>query len=65
MPKYKVTNSAVIVDGVRYKRGEIVETDMDLGVRAEPYIEPKVEEPVEEAPKPKRRRTTKKVVTES
>lgn len=56
MAKYKVTNAAIIVDGVRYKRGEIVETDLDLGVRAEPYIEPAVEEP---APKPKRRRTTK------
>lgn len=53
MPKYVVTNSYIMVDGKRYCRGEVVETDLDLGVRAEPYKEPVVEEPT---PKPKRAR---------
>jgi len=62
MPKYKVTNSAIMVDGKRYRRGDIVETDLDLGVRAEPYIETVVAEP---APKPKRtRKRTVKVEVE-
>jgi hypothetical protein len=62
MPKYKVTNSAIMVDGKRYRRGDIIETDLDLGVRVEPYIEPAVEAP---APKPKRtRKRTVKVEAE-
>jgi hypothetical protein len=61
MPKYVVTNSSIMIDGKRYRRGEIVETDLDLGVRAEPYIEPVAKE---STPKPKRtrKRTVKKGV---
>jgi hypothetical protein len=62
MPKYKVTNAAIMVDGKRYRRGDIIETDLDLGVRVEPYIEPVIEAP---APKPKRtRKRTVKVEAE-
>lgn len=57
MAKYKITNSAVMIDGKRYVRGDIVETDLDLGVRAEPYIEPATI--VVEDDKPKRKRTVK------
>lgn len=54
--KYKVTVSTLFVDGVKYKRGDIVETDQELGTRAELLtdIEPDIE-----APKPKRKRRTK------
>lgn len=50
MAKYKVTISTLFVDGVKYTRGDIVETDSDYGTCVEPYIE--------EA-KPKRKRRTK------
>lgn len=52
--KYKVTVGTLFVDGVKYKRGDIVETDQELGTRAEPV--PEIEAP---KPKPKRKRRTK------
>jgi hypothetical protein len=62
MGKYKVVISTLFVDGKRYRRGDIIETDLDLGTRVEPYIEPVVEAP---APKPKRtRKRTVKVEAE-
>lgn len=56
--KYKVVASAFWLDGVKYKRGDIVESDADLGTRVEAYTEPKADikaDPV----KPKRKRRTK------
>jgi len=50
--KYKVVIGTLFVDGVKYRRGDIIETDQDLGTRVEPYVE------VEEV-KPKRKRRTK------
>lgn len=52
--KYKVVSSALWVNGVKYTRGDIIESDEDLGTRVEAYIEfvPKEE-------KPKRKRRTK------
>ena len=50
--KYKVVISTLFVDGVKYKRGDIIETDQDYGTNVEPYIEA-------EDPKPKRKRRTK------
>ena len=62
MGKYKVVISTLFVDGKRYRRGDIIETDLDLGTRVEPHIEPAVEAP---APKPKRtRKRTVKVEAE-
>jgi len=52
--KYKVVISTLFVDGVKYRRGDIIETDINYGTRVEPYAEPVVE-PV----KPKRKRRTK------
>lgn len=49
--KYKVTISTLIHEGKRYKRGDIIETDIDYGTRVEAYSEPP-------AP-PKRKRRTK------
>jgi signal peptidase I len=51
--KYKVVVGTLFVDGIKYRRGDIIETDQDFGTRVEPYVEPKVEE------KPKRKRRTK------
>lgn len=65
MAKYRVTNSLIIVDGVRYKRGDIVETEMDLGVRAELYIEPDTIAAEEEKPKRTRKTKTVKAVAEN
>lgn len=48
MPKYKVTISTLFVDGVKYTRGDIIETDFDYGTCVEPYVE-------EEKPKRKRK----------
>jgi len=53
--KYKVVIGTLFVDGVKYRRGDIIETDQDLGTR----VEPVVEVAVEEKPKPKRKRRTK------
>ena len=62
MGKYKVVISTLFVDGKRYRRGDIIETDLDLGTRVEPHIEPVVEA---SAPKPKRtRKRTIKVEAE-
>ena len=62
MSKYKVVISTLFVDGKRYRRGDIIETDLDLGVRVEPYIDAVVPEPT---PKPKRtRKRTVKVEAE-
>jgi len=55
MRKYKVTAAALVIRGVKYRRGDVIETDQDYGTRVEPYVEPAVAEPV----KPKRRRRTK------
>jgi len=51
--KYKVVISTLFVDGVKYRRGDIIETEEDLGTRVEPYNDVIVEE------KPKRKRRTK------
>jgi len=51
--KYKVVIPAMFINGVKYRRGDIVETEEDLGTRVEPYVEVIKEE------KPKRRRRTK------
>lgn len=56
--KYKVTVGTLFIDGVKYRRGDIVETDQELGTRAEPYVEPDIKPDIE-APKPKRKRRTK------
>ena len=54
MPKYIVTIGTAELNGQRYHRGDIVESDQDLtGGRFELYFEPA--EPV----KPKRKRRTK------
>ena len=53
--KYKVVIGTLFVDGVKYRRGDIIETDQDLGTR----VEPAVEAPVVEEVKPKRKRRTK------
>jgi len=53
--KYKVVIGTLFVDGVKYRRGDIIETDQDLGTR----VEPVVEAPVVEEVKPKRKRRTK------
>ena len=53
MPKYVVTCSTLFVDGVKYRRGDVVETDADFGTRLELLPEAPVEE------KPKRKRRTK------
>jgi hypothetical protein len=58
MSKYKVVISTLFVEGKRYRRGDIVETELDLGTRVEPYIEPVKEE----APAPKPKRTRKRTV---
>lgn len=50
--KYKVVVGTLWVDGVKCKRGDIIETDEDFGTNVEPYVEV-------EAPKPKRKRRTK------
>ena len=51
--KHKVVVGTLFINGVKYRRGDIIETDEDLGTRVEPYVEVIVEE------KPKRRRRTK------
>lgn len=56
--RYKVTVSTLFVDGVKYKRGDIVETDQELGTRAELCVETDIQPDIE-APKPKRKRRTK------
>lgn len=53
MSKFKVVVGTLFVDGIKYGRGDIVETDQDLGTRVEPFIEPDVDA------KPKRKRRTK------
>ena len=53
--KYKVVVGTLFYNGVKYRRGDIIETDEDLGTRVEPYNEVIVEE----KPKPKRRRRAK------
>ena len=55
--KYKVVIGTLFVDGVKYRRGDIIETDQDLGTRVEPVVEASVVEEVK--PKPKRKRRTK------
>jgi len=55
MPKYTVVISALFHEGRKYRRGDILETDVNYGTRVEPYVEPAVAEPV----KPKRKRRTK------
>jgi hypothetical protein len=55
MAKYKVTSSTLWVDGIKYKRGDVVDTDLDFGTRVELYVEPA---PVAK-PKRTRKRTTK------
>lgn len=54
--KYKVTVSTLWVDGVKHKRGDIVETDVDYGTSVEPFIEADIKADTE---KPKRKRRTK------
>ena len=54
MPKYVVTVTALFHEGRKYKRGDILDTEVNYGTRVEPYTEPVVE-PV----KPKRKRRTK------
>lgn len=56
MAKYKVTVGTLWVDGVKYRRGDIVETGQDYGTNVEPVVEI---EPVAEE-KPKRARRVKK-----
>jgi len=53
--KYKVVISTLFVDGVKYRRGDVIETDKDLGTRAEPVIDA----PVVAEVKPKRKRKAK------
>lgn len=55
MAKYKVTVGTMFVDGVKYRRGDVIETDRDFGTNVEPYIEPA--KPAE--PKPKAKTTRK------
>lgn len=57
--KYKVVISALFVDGVKYRRGDIIELDSaeGYGVNIEPF-----NEPIKEAPKKRVRR--KKVADE-
>lgn len=55
MATYKVTFSALWHGGKKYKRGDIIETDEDLGSRVEPYTAP-AEVEAEEKPKRKRKR---------
>lgn len=59
MAKYVVTVGTLFVDGTKYRRGDIIETDMDYGTRVEPYIEF-----VPEDIKPKRKRKTKAEIAE-
>jgi len=54
--KYKVTIGVLWHDGIRYVRGDVIETDEDLGTRAEPLAEAVEPTPVA---KPKRKRRTK------
>lgn len=56
--KYKVVASAFWLNGVKYKRGDIVDSDVDLGTRVEAYIEPKADIKADTV-KPKRKRRTK------
>ena len=56
--KYKVVISTLFVDGVKYKRGDIIETDQDYGTNVEPYVEVDIKPDIE-TPKPKRKRRTK------
>jgi len=51
--KHKVVVGTLFINGVKYRRGDIIETDEDFGTRVEPYNEVIKEE------KPKRRRRTK------
>lgn len=56
MAKYTVVISTLWVDGVKHKRGDIIETDQDFGTNVEPYVEPDIEPDTD---KPKRKRRTK------
>jgi hypothetical protein len=58
MAKYTVVFSTLIVDGVKYRRGDVIETDKDLGTRVAPYVEPAPV--VEEKPKATRKPRTVK-----
>lgn len=58
MAKYTVVFSTLIVDGVKYRRGDVIETDKDLGTRVAPYIEPAPV--VEDKPKATRKPRTVK-----
>lgn len=58
MAKYKVVTTVMWHDGKRCVRGDIIESDIDLGTRAELVNEE--EQVVQE--KPKRKRRTKVVL---
>ena len=60
MAKYTVVFSTLIVDGVKYRRGDVIETDQDFGTRVAPYVEPAPAPVVEEKPKATRKPRTVK-----
>ena len=62
MAKYTVVFSTLIVDGVKYRRGDVIETDKDLGTRVAPYVEPAITAApvVEDKPKATRKPRTVK-----
>lgn len=58
--KYKVVISSLFIDGVKYRRGDVVELENGevYGVNLEPVSEPEPEKELVEV-KPKRRRVKK------
>lgn len=58
--KYKVVISSLFIDGVKYRRGDVVELDSNdsYGVKLSPVFEPEPEKELVEV-KPKRRRVKK------
>ena len=53
MPRYQVVFPTMMYEGKKYVRGDIIESDIDLGIRVELLTEPV---------KPKAKKTRKKVV---
>ena len=60
--KYKVTTSTLFVAGQKYRRGDIVEL-ADASIYGT-NLEPVLDAPVEEKPKPARKPRAKKVAAE-